>query len=48
MSLEKVALLGLLVVNAINIRGSLVAQLGVSKSQPFFLSYFWILMYFGA
>lgn len=40
MSLEKVKLLRLLMVNAINIRDSLAAQLGVAKSQRFFSSYF--------
>lgn len=45
MNLEKVTLLELLGVNAINIHDSLAVQLGVAKSQRFFSSYFWILMY---
>lgn len=36
MSLERVALLKLMVVNAININYSLSVQLGVVKSQRFF------------
>lgn len=48
MSPEKVTLLRLLVVNAINIPDSLVAQLGVAKSKTFFSSYFGILIYSGA